>query len=122
MARAELEAWLCGDAALVASAAEIATMFRRSTAAEAEASLGADAARLAGARFVLAVLRDVFPDDASVRRWLLAPRREWAGACGVDLLWRGESGALEEMAVREWHRRTVRAPRPRRPRVTSWSR
>ena len=117
MTKAELEAWLCGDAALVATAAEIATVFGRRTVDDGDAVRADDEERLAGARFILAVLRDVFPDDASVRRWLLAPCSEWAGACGIDVLWRGQVSTVEDLAMREWHRRTVHALHPCGPRV-----
>jgi hypothetical protein len=109
MTRAELEAWLCGDVMLVPGAAEIATLLHFPPYAV--------DARLGGAGFAVAVLRDAFPDDASVRRWLRAPRPEWAGHCALDLLWTDQVQAVEATAVRTWHERsgTTGADVPRAP-------
>ena len=98
MTRAELELWLCGDVMHAPGAAEIATVLHFPAYAV--------DARLAAAGFAVAVLRDVFPDDASVRLWLCAPQPEWAGRCALDLLWTDEVQAVEAMAVRAWHERS----------------
>ena len=98
MTRAELEEWLCGDVTILPSAAEVATVLHFPPYAV--------DARLATAGFVLAVLRDAFPDDASVRSWLRAPRPEWAGRCALDLLRTDQVQAVEAMAVRAWQERS----------------
>jgi hypothetical protein len=94
MTRQELERWLCGDGATLPTIADVATLLGVSPAA---------ARAFAAVRFTVAVLRDVFPDDGLVRRWLRTPRVEFGGLCGVDLLWSGQAGAVERLALREWH-------------------
>jgi hypothetical protein len=104
MTRQELEAWLCGDGTPVPTPAEIAAVLGVTHESIADTSLLRVAHRLAGVRFTIAVLRDVFTDDGAVRRWLRAPREEFDGLSATDLLWAGQARAVEELAMREWHR------------------
>ena len=96
MTRQELEAWLCGDDASPPTAAEVAALI----GVPLGVPLGAGRA---GLRFTLALLRDVFPEDAVVRRWLRTPRAELGGRSGIDLLRAGATDPVEELALREWH-------------------
>ena len=65
----------------------------------------ADAERLAmQLRFSLAILRDVFPTDEKVRRWLRAPRLELGGERPLDLLLAARIARLEQCALHEWSR------------------
>jgi hypothetical protein len=105
MTRDELEAWLCGGAGSTQPTAdEIAAILGGPLGVVSGAPLRRVARRLDGVRFTVAVLRDAFGDDGEVRRWLLRPRGELGGLCGMDLLWAGQPAAVEELAVREWHR------------------
>jgi hypothetical protein len=104
MTRQELEQWLCGGGTLLPSAAEVAALLGVTRDVMVDAAPHAAARRLAHARFAIAVLRDVFADDHAVRCWLRTPRPELDGRSGRDLLWAGETRAVEDLAVREWHR------------------
>ena len=103
MGKDELEAWLCG------------TDPRGPTSAELIILTGSDSRSLAAPllrsiRFVLAVLRDVYADDAAVWRWLLLPRLELSGARAADLMCDGRAAEIEARAVSEWNAsRSVRA-------------
>lgn len=103
MDRAQLESWLCGPDAPVPTPEEIVTLLGLSIEDVGDTTLLRTAARLRALRFVLAVLRDVFADDLSVRFWLRTPRPRLGGLCALDLLLAGRLDAVEEMAVREWH-------------------
>lgn len=113
MTRQELEQWLCGGAGtLLPSAAEVATLLGVTRDVMRDGMVGdardgaarAAARRLARARFAVAVLRDVLADDHAVACWLRTPRRELAGRSARELLWTGETRAVEDLALREWHR------------------
>ena len=77
--RAQLEAWLVGP---------------RSDAI----SEGARARR-----FVLAVLRDLFPNDIDVQVWLTTPRPELRGAAARDLMTSARIREVEALVVRVWN-------------------
>jgi hypothetical protein len=104
MTRQELEQWLCGDGTLLPTAAEVAALLGVTRHVMVDAAPQVAARRLAHARFAIAVLRDVFGDEHAVRCWLRTPRPELDGRCGRDLLWAGETRAVEDLAVREWNR------------------
>jgi hypothetical protein len=104
MTRQELERWLGGDGAALPTMGDVATLLGVPPVA---------ARAFAPVRFTVAVLRDVFPDDGLVRRWLRAPRAEFDGLSGLDLLWAGNAGAVERLAVREWHDAGATAGRAR---------
>lgn len=104
MTRLELEQWLCGDRTRLPTAAEIAALLGLAPYTARSAPLSGLVRRLARGWFAVVVLRDVFGDDRGVSRWLRAPRSEFGGRCGLDLLWAGETRAVEDLAVREWHR------------------
>lgn len=55
--------------------------------------------------FVLAVLRDIYEDDAEVKRWLNTPHSELGGRSAVDLLSTGRAGEVESMLVDHWNAR-----------------
>ncbi len=95
--------------------AEIADLLGVSLEVIGDTTLLRVADRLCAVRFTLAVLRDVFPDDDAVRRWLRTPRSEFGGRSGLELVLAGRLRAVEELAMREWHRPSVAAPvyRPR---------
>ena len=103
MTRQELETWLCGDGTRVPTFAEVATLLGTTPDRVAGPALPPQARGLAGLRFTIAVLRDVFGDDAHVRHWLRAPRPELGGRTCVELLRAGQTRAVEELAIHEWH-------------------
>jgi hypothetical protein len=53
--------------------------------------------------FVLAVLRDIYPNDADVRRWLNTPHNELGGTTAVDLLSTGRVREVESILVEHWN-------------------
>ena len=104
MTRLELEQWLCGDRTRLPTAAEIAALLGLAPYAARSAPLSGLVRQLARGWFAIVVLRDVFGDDRDVRRWLRTPRARFGGRCALDLLWAGETRAVEDLAVRDWHR------------------
>jgi hypothetical protein len=54
-------------------------------------------------RFVLAVLRDFFPNDFDVQLWLTTPRAELRGATARELLTSHRIGEVEALVVRLWN-------------------
>jgi hypothetical protein len=109
MTKQELETWLCGAGAPVPTPAEIAGVLGVPHESIADTALLRVSSRLTRVRFTIAVLRDVFADDEGVRWWLRAPRAELHGRTGLELLMAGQTPAVEELAVREWHRPAVSA-------------
>jgi hypothetical protein len=94
MRQHELEEWLRGDDHGV-TAADIA-------------NLGADTGSVTDAvarsiGYVLAVLRDIYADDASVWRWIWRPRSEFGYARAADLLLAGEGARIEALATYQWN-------------------
>ena len=110
MNKQELETWLCGPDAPVLTPAEIAGILGVSLDEIADTTLLRSADRLRAVRFTLVVLRDVFADDEDVRSWLRTPRAEFGERCALELLRAGRMRAVEDLAVREWHRPPVAAP------------
>ena len=54
-------------------------------------------------RFVLAVLRDLFPNDIDVQLWLTTPRPELRGVAARELLTSHRIGEVEALVVRLWN-------------------
>ena len=107
LSRRELERWLCGPDVPPLSPAEIAWILGVPLAKIGDTTVLRAAERLRGMRFTLAVLRDVFKRDDEVTTWLHTPRRELGLASAFDLLLAGLTASVEELAVREWHRRST---------------
>ena len=55
--------------------------------------------------FVLAVLRDIYWDEADVMRWLHTPHNERGGRTAIDMLSAGQTGEVESMVVHHWNAR-----------------
>lgn len=55
--------------------------------------------------FVLAVLRDIYSNDAEVRLWLHTPRPQLGGQSPSEYLSMGRSAEVEEILVEEWNTR-----------------
>jgi hypothetical protein len=96
----ELERWLCDPAAPAPSADDAACTLGLSFDAAPREDAAALLRRL---RFTIAVLRDAFPNDGGVRRWLRTPAAALGGRRPLDLLLRERIDQLEELAVREWN-------------------
>ncbi len=56
-------------------------------------------------RFVMAVLRDMYPDDREILRWLNESRPELGGDCARTLLTTERASEIESLVVREWNGR-----------------
>jgi len=98
----ELESWLCDPAAPAPSLDDLASAFGLAfDAPETDAPSLPPSQRL---RFLLAVLRDVFPADGAVRRWLRTADATRGAERPLDLLLGGRVEQLEALAVREWNR------------------
>jgi hypothetical protein len=54
-------------------------------------------------RFVLAVLRDLFPSDFDVQLWLTTPRAELRGATARELMTSARIREVETLVVRLWN-------------------
>jgi len=95
MRQNELEMWLCGSDDDGPTAADIAI-------------LGADPGALSeralrSIAFVLAVLRDIYADDAAVWRWLRRPRPDLGYARAADLLLVGDASKIEALVTYQWN-------------------
>jgi hypothetical protein len=95
MRQHELEMWLCGDGDDGPTAIDVAIL---------GADPGALSARaIRSIAFVLAVLRDMYPDDAAVWRWLWRPRPDLGYARAADLLLAGDGARVETLVTFQWN-------------------
>jgi hypothetical protein len=94
LGRPELERWLCAEHSRP-TAADIATLLGEANELRPsqEQSL----------RFVLAVLRDIYPDDATVWRWLCEPHGDLGDAPPADLIRADRAAPLESLVVAKWN-------------------
>jgi hypothetical protein len=104
MTRDELEKWLGDRSAKSVALGEIAEILHVVLEASRRSLALADAAELQELRFAVAVLRDIFPNDAGVRAWLRAPARDISGLTPADLLSGGRINEFADLAVAEWNR------------------
>jgi hypothetical protein len=95
MRQQELEMWLCGSDEDGPTATDVAILGAD------PASLSAAAVRSIG--FVLAVLRDIYADDAAVWRWLRRRRPDLAYASAADLLLAGNAARVEALVTYQWN-------------------
>ena len=94
-----LKRWLCDPATPAPTLEEIEDAFDvRFGAREAE-EVDDLASRL---QLTLAVVRDLFPTDAAVRRWLRAPQLKLGGERPLDLLLAARIARLEQCALHAW--------------------
>jgi len=110
MNKKQLEQWLGELDSPSVALIEIAEVLHLVLDASRRSLALAGAEELRELRFALAVLRDVFPNDAAVRSWLTAPSSEIEGAAPADLLSAGQIREFADFAVAEWNR-----PRGLRP-------
>jgi hypothetical protein len=95
MRQHELEMWLCGDGDDGPTAVDVAILGADPGA------LSPQAIRSIG--FVLAVLRDMYPDDAAVWRWLWRPRPDLGYSRAADLLLAGDATRVETLVTYQWN-------------------
>jgi hypothetical protein len=55
--------------------------------------------------FILAVLRDIYPDEIAVKRWLNSPNGDLGGRAPVDLISAGHAADVESALVDHWNAR-----------------
>jgi len=96
MRREELETWLCDGAEREPTPTEMAILLGT------ESDFAAPSVRRS-IRFVLAVLRDIYADEAAVWRWLYRPRSDLADGRAVDLIRADRSAHIESLVVSEWN-------------------
>jgi hypothetical protein len=95
MRQHELEEWLRGSDDRGTTAADIALLGADT------GSINEAVARSIG--FVLAVLRDIYADDAAVWRWLWRPRSDLGYARAADLLLAGDAARVESLVTYQWN-------------------
>ena len=104
MNRHELQQWLGESEDRAVALGEIATLLHVVIDASRQSVAFANAQELRELRFAIAVLRDVFPNDEDVRRWLRAPRQAFDCDAPADLLSAGRIRDFVDLAVAEWNR------------------
>ena len=102
MDRDELIRWLCDPDALPPSPSMVAQALGLPAAELADTTLLRVANRVESLRVTLAVLRDAFPADVDVWRWLETPRVELAGASPREVLVSGPT-TVESLAIQTWN-------------------
>jgi len=60
--------------------------------------------------FALALLRDLYTDDADIREWLGKGRSEFHGLTAAELLRAGRADEVEALLVRQWNAMTLTTP------------
>jgi hypothetical protein len=105
MDRLELERWLCDYAVAPTPPAVIATALGLPAGTFADTTLLRVACRVRSLRLTLELLRDTFPDDADVRRWLWTPHDGLDGWTPRLALMQGRVEAVTSLAVQAWNER-----------------
>ena len=103
MERHELEQWLCGPDVPPLSPAAVARALGLPTSLLVDTTFVRATSRVSSMRFVLAVLRDAFADDADIREWLEASRDALDGCCPTNALLAGRCDLVEALAVQAWN-------------------
>jgi hypothetical protein len=103
MERDELEQWLCGPDLLPLSPFATAEALGLPADALEDTTILRTLDSVRALQLTLAVLRDVFPADLDVWRWLETPRRELAGMTARAALVAGKSADVERLAVGTWN-------------------
>jgi hypothetical protein len=103
MERDELELWLCGPDTALLSPFAAAEALGLPADALADTTLLRTCRRVRALQLTLAIVRDVFPDDLDVWRWLETPRRELRGMTPRAALMTGLHEHVEGLAVQTWN-------------------
>lgn len=104
LGREELRAWLTRAGEQSVSDSELLHLLNAHADAIPSASRNAMA-------FAVAMLRDVYANDADARYWLSRYRREFGGLTAADLLRCGRAQEVESLLVRLWNHRTPVQPK-----------
>jgi hypothetical protein len=104
MQRQELEVWLGAADGRLLSVAQIAQIAGLSAddVARAERLSTPECRRTFS--MTLAILRDVYVDDADIRRWLRAGRRELEGRAPLSVLLTACASEVVDLAAQDWSR------------------
>ena len=102
MDRDELIRWLCAPDAIPPSPSMVAQALGLPATELADTTLLRVADRVESLRLTLAVLRDAFPADVDVWRWLETPRVEFGGASSRDVLVSSPM-SVEALAIQAWN-------------------
>ena len=103
MERDQLELWLCGPDTIPLSPLAAADALGLPADALADTTLLRTVRRVRALQLTLATLRDAFPADLDVWRWLETPRRELSGMTARAALVAGLCEEVEGLAVRAWN-------------------
>jgi hypothetical protein len=98
-----LEQWLCGPDILPLSPFAAAEALGLPADALEDTTLLRTLDRVRALQLTLAVLRDVFPADLDVWRWLETPRRELGGMTARAAFVSGRCADVERLAVDTWN-------------------
>ena len=105
MDQLELERWLCDYALTPPPPAVIATALGLPAGKLADSTLLRVASRVRALRLILEILRDMFPDDEEVRRWLWTPHDGLDGWTPRLALMQGRVELVASLAVEAWNER-----------------
>ena len=103
MERDDLERWLCGPDVPLTPPRIMATELGIAADAFADTTLLRTAARVRSLRLILAVLRDVFVDDADVTSWLASERDEFGCLTPIEAILAGRECDIVDLAVAVWN-------------------
>src|SRR5881275_2306995 len=101
MTRSQLEQWLGDPAGESVAIGELSDVLHVVLEASRRSISLANPGELRELRFALVVLRDVFPDDASIRGWLRTPSPQGRGLAPADLISVGRIHEFADLAVSE---------------------
>ena len=105
MDQLELERWLCDYALTPTPPAVVATALGLPAGKLADTTLLRVASRVRALRLVLEVLRDTFPDDDEMRRWLWTEQDALDGWTPRLALMQGRVELVASLAVEAWNAR-----------------
>ena len=103
MERDDLERWLCGPDAPLTPPCVIATALGLPAGTLADTTLLRTTRRVRALRLTLAVLRDVFAEDADVRSWLEASHDDLGDVAPLAAILAGREEVVLDLAIVEWN-------------------
>ena len=103
MERDDLERWLCGPDVPLTPPCVIATALGLAAGSLADTTLLRTTRRVRSLRLTLAVLRDVFADDADMRSWLETPHVALDEIAPADAIVAGREELVVDLAVSAWN-------------------
>ena len=103
MERDDLERWLCGPDVPLTPPCVLATALGLHAGVLADTTLLRTARRVRSLRLTLAVLRDVFVEDADVAAWLATEHAALGCVAPVDAIRAGREDEVADLAVSVWN-------------------